>query len=135
MSSAGAGNGSERVRPFLVRSGGSVTTPVSKSTSLHLSAPGWQVLGLVFHDMEYKVQPDLAQREKEGGFMKAVVDGATGQILGAAVLGLEGGEVMSLLQLAMMGKLPYTALYNSVFAHPNLSEALNNLFLESNFVS
>jgi len=69
------------------------------------------------------------------GFMKAVVDGATGQILGAAVLGLEGGEVMSLLQLAMMGKLPYTALYNSVFAHPNLSEALNNLFLESNFVS
>jgi pyruvate/2-oxoglutarate dehydrogenase complex dihydrolipoamide dehydrogenase (E3) component len=69
------------------------------------------------------------------GFMKAIVDGATGQILGAAVLGLEGGEVMSMLQLAMMGKLPYTALYNAVFAHPNLSEALNNLFLESNFVS
>jgi pyruvate/2-oxoglutarate dehydrogenase complex dihydrolipoamide dehydrogenase (E3) component len=69
------------------------------------------------------------------GFMKAIVDGATGQILGAAVLGLEGGEVMSMLQLAMMGKLPYTVLYNAVFAHPNLSEAFNNLFLESNFVS
>jgi len=69
------------------------------------------------------------------GFMKAIVDAATGQILGAAVLGLEGGEVMSMIQLAMMGKLPYTALYNGVFAHPNLSEALNNLFLPANFVS
>jgi hypothetical protein len=42
---------------------------------------------------------------------------------------------MSMIQLAMMGKLPYTVLYNAVFAHPNLSEALNNLFLEANFVS
>jgi pyruvate/2-oxoglutarate dehydrogenase complex dihydrolipoamide dehydrogenase (E3) component len=69
------------------------------------------------------------------GFMKAIVDADTGQILGAVVLGTEGGEIMSMLQLAMMGKLPYTALYNAVFAHPNLSEALNNLFLEANFVS
>ncbi len=69
------------------------------------------------------------------GFLKAIVDAATGQILGAVVLGLEGGEVMSMIQLAMMGKLPYTALYNGVFAHPNLSEALNNLFLPANFVS
>jgi pyruvate/2-oxoglutarate dehydrogenase complex dihydrolipoamide dehydrogenase (E3) component len=69
------------------------------------------------------------------GFMKAVVDAASGQILGAVVLGLEGGEVMSMIQLAMMGKLPYTTLYNGVFAHPNLSEALNNLFLPANFVS
>jgi pyruvate/2-oxoglutarate dehydrogenase complex dihydrolipoamide dehydrogenase (E3) component len=69
------------------------------------------------------------------GFMKAIVDGDTGQILGAAVLGLEGGEVMSMIQLAMMGRLPYTVLHDAVFAHPNLSEALNNLFLEANFVS
>ncbi|HEY2544854.1 MAG TPA: mercuric reductase [Candidatus Acidoferrum sp.] len=69
------------------------------------------------------------------GFMKAIVDSDSGQILGAVVLGLEGGEVMAMLQLAMMGKLPYTALYNAVFAHPNLSEALNNLFLEANFIS
>jgi pyruvate/2-oxoglutarate dehydrogenase complex dihydrolipoamide dehydrogenase (E3) component len=69
------------------------------------------------------------------GFMKVIVDAASAQILGATVLGLEGGEVMSMIQLAMMGKLPYTALYNAVFAHPNLSEALNNLFIESNFVS
>jgi pyruvate/2-oxoglutarate dehydrogenase complex dihydrolipoamide dehydrogenase (E3) component len=62
------------------------------------------------------------------GFMKAIVDAATDQILGAAVLGLEGGEIMSMLQLAMMGKLPYTSLRDAVFAHPTLAESLNNLF-------
>jgi len=63
------------------------------------------------------------------GFMKAIVDAATGQILGAAVLGVEGGEVMAVLQVAMMGKLPYTALRDGVFAHPTLAESLNNLFM------
>ena len=69
------------------------------------------------------------------GFLKAIVDAGSGQILGAAVLGLEGGEVMSMLELAMMGKLPFTTLRDGVFSHPSLSESLNNLFLESNFVS
>lgn len=62
------------------------------------------------------------------GFMKAVVDADTNQILGAAVLGLEGGEIATLFQVAMMGKLPYTALRDAVFSHPTLAEALNNLF-------
>ncbi|HEX9132703.1 MAG TPA: mercuric reductase [Ktedonobacteraceae bacterium] len=62
------------------------------------------------------------------GFMKAVVDAESGQILGAAVLGIEGGEIMAMLQLAMMGKLPYTVLRDAVFAHPTLAESLNNLF-------
>lgn len=62
------------------------------------------------------------------GFMKAVVDAESGLLLGAAVLGIEGGEIMAQLQLAMMGKLPYTVLKDAVFAHPTLAESLNNLF-------
>ena len=62
------------------------------------------------------------------GFMKAVVDSETGQILGAAVLGIEGGEIMAAIEIAMMGKLPYTALRDGIFAHPTLAESLNNLF-------
>ena len=62
------------------------------------------------------------------GFMKAVVDGDTDQILGCAVLGVEGGEIMAMIQIAMMGKLPYTALRDAVFAHPTLAESLNTLF-------
>jgi pyruvate/2-oxoglutarate dehydrogenase complex dihydrolipoamide dehydrogenase (E3) component len=62
------------------------------------------------------------------GFMKAVVDAESGQILGCAVLGIEGGEIMAVLEVAMMGKLPYTVLRDAVFAHPTLAESLNNLF-------
>jgi pyruvate/2-oxoglutarate dehydrogenase complex dihydrolipoamide dehydrogenase (E3) component len=63
------------------------------------------------------------------GFMKAVIDADTGQILGCAILGIEGGEIMSALQIAMMGRVPYTALRDAAFAHPTLAESLNNLFM------
>lgn len=63
------------------------------------------------------------------GFMKALVDVKSGQILGAAILGKEGGEVMSVLQMAMLGKVPYQRIRDGVFAHPTLAESLNNLFM------
>jgi len=63
------------------------------------------------------------------GFMKAIVDAKTQQILGCTVLGVEGGEIMSMLQIAMMGKIPYPAIKEAVFAHPTLAESLNNLFM------
>jgi pyruvate/2-oxoglutarate dehydrogenase complex dihydrolipoamide dehydrogenase (E3) component len=62
------------------------------------------------------------------GLMKALVHQQNKQILGAAILGIEGGEIMAMVQIAMMGKLPYTVLKDAVFAHPTLSESLNNLF-------
>jgi len=62
------------------------------------------------------------------GFMKAVIDSDTDQILGCAVLGIEGGEIMAMIQIAMMGNLPYTVLSDAVFAHPTLAESLNTLF-------
>jgi pyruvate/2-oxoglutarate dehydrogenase complex dihydrolipoamide dehydrogenase (E3) component len=63
------------------------------------------------------------------GFMKAIVDAETNQILGCAILGMEGGEVMTVLQIAMIGKLPYTVIRDGIFAHPTLAESLNNLFM------
>lgn len=60
------------------------------------------------------------EMDETRGFMKALVDADTGQILGAAVLGVEGGELMAAIQVAMMGKLPYSALRDGVFAHPTL---------------
>ena len=62
------------------------------------------------------------------GFMKAVIDAETNRILGCAVLGIEGGEIMAMIQIAMMGDLPYTTLRDAVFAHPTLAESLNTLF-------
>ena len=66
--------------------------------------------------------------DESRGLMKAVVDADTHQILGCAVLGIEGGEIAAMIQIAMMGDLPYTALRDAVFAHPTLAESLNNLF-------
>jgi pyruvate/2-oxoglutarate dehydrogenase complex dihydrolipoamide dehydrogenase (E3) component len=68
------------------------------------------------------------EMDESRGLMKVLVDPDTRRLLGAAVLGIEGGEIMALLQLAMMGDLPYDRLRDAVFAHPTLAEALNNLF-------
>jgi pyruvate/2-oxoglutarate dehydrogenase complex dihydrolipoamide dehydrogenase (E3) component len=70
------------------------------------------------------------EMDEPRGFMKALVDAGTGEILGCAVLGVEGGELMSMLSIAMMGKVPYTTLRDAIFAHPTLAESLNNLFSE-----
>jgi pyruvate/2-oxoglutarate dehydrogenase complex dihydrolipoamide dehydrogenase (E3) component len=63
------------------------------------------------------------------GFMKAVGYAETQHILGCAMLCAEGGEIMTIIQVAMMGKLPYTALKEGIFTHPTLAEGLNTLFV------
>ncbi|HET6216367.1 MAG TPA: mercuric reductase [Acidobacteriaceae bacterium] len=68
------------------------------------------------------------EMDETRGLMKAIVDAETEEILGATVLGIEGGEVMTVLEMAMMGHMKYTVLRDGVFAHPTLSESLNNLF-------
>jgi dihydrolipoamide dehydrogenase len=64
------------------------------------------------------------------GLMKAIVDADSKKILGAAVLASEGGEIMSVLQMAMEGNITYDRIRNCVFAHPTYSESLNNLFMK-----
>lgn len=68
------------------------------------------------------------EMDESRGLMKAIVDAESGQILGAAVLGIEGGEIMAAFQIAMLGKVPYQRLRDGIFAHPTLAESLNNLF-------
>jgi pyruvate/2-oxoglutarate dehydrogenase complex dihydrolipoamide dehydrogenase (E3) component len=62
------------------------------------------------------------------GVMKVIVDAESDLMLGAAILGIEGGEIMAMVQIAMWGKLPYTTLRDGIFAHPSLAEGFNNLF-------
>ncbi|RPD41379.1 mercuric reductase [Chitinophaga barathri] len=63
------------------------------------------------------------------GLMKAVINTENKQILGAAILSVSGGEIMSVLQMAMTGNITYEQLRDTAFAHPTFSESLNNLFL------
>ncbi len=69
------------------------------------------------------------ETDETRGFMKALVDAETDRIIGVAVLGVEGGEIMGVLHVAMICGMPYTAIRDGVFAHPTLTESLNNLFL------
>jgi probable pyridine nucleotide-disulfide oxidoreductase len=62
------------------------------------------------------------------GFMKALVDPESSHILGFTMVGTGAGEVMSVVQMAMLGNLPYTTVRDAVIAHPLLAEGLNLLF-------
>lgn len=62
------------------------------------------------------------------GVVKVLIDAENDLILGAACLTEEGGELMTVLQVAMMGKLPYQQLRDGIFAHPTWAESLNNIF-------
>jgi pyruvate/2-oxoglutarate dehydrogenase complex dihydrolipoamide dehydrogenase (E3) component len=61
------------------------------------------------------------------GFMKALVD-VNDHILGFTMIGSEAGEVMAVVQTAMLAGLPYMALRDAVLAHPTMAEGLNALF-------
>lgn len=64
---------------------------------------------------------------ESAGFMKALVD-ANDQILGFTMIGAEAGEVMAVVQTAMVANLPYTALRDAILTHPTMAEGLNALF-------
>ena len=68
------------------------------------------------------------ETDETRGMMKASVDADTGEILGFTCLGLEGGEIMAVVQVAMMGGVTWERLQDAVFAHPSLAESLNNLW-------
>ena len=72
------------------------------------------------------------ETSQTSGVIKAIVDAETKKILGVAVLGAEGGEIMSVLQMAMMGNIGYETVRDAIFAHPTYAESLNNLFMTLN---
>ena len=62
------------------------------------------------------------------GFLKALVAADNDRIIGFTGFGVGAGEVMSSVQIAMVGGLPYTALRDTAIAHPTLVEGLHSLF-------
>jgi pyruvate/2-oxoglutarate dehydrogenase complex dihydrolipoamide dehydrogenase (E3) component len=68
------------------------------------------------------------ETDETRGVIKVIVDARSEELLGVAVLGVDGGEIMSALQIAMMARLPYPKLRDGIWAHPTLAEGFNNLF-------
>jgi pyruvate/2-oxoglutarate dehydrogenase complex dihydrolipoamide dehydrogenase (E3) component len=68
------------------------------------------------------------ERSETRGFMKVLVDARTSEILGAALLGIEGDEVMHTLLDLMYARAPYTVVTRAMHVHPTVSEYLPSLF-------
>jgi pyruvate/2-oxoglutarate dehydrogenase complex dihydrolipoamide dehydrogenase (E3) component len=62
------------------------------------------------------------------GFLKALIDTESDRILGFTALGVAGGELIAVVQVAMSGGLPYTVLRDAIFTHPTMPEGLIPLF-------
>ncbi len=58
------------------------------------------------------------------GFMKMLIGKERDEIVGFTAFGIEASELMSAVQTAMVGRLPYTVLRDAIFAHPTMSEGL-----------
>jgi pyruvate/2-oxoglutarate dehydrogenase complex dihydrolipoamide dehydrogenase (E3) component len=62
------------------------------------------------------------------GFLKCLVERDGDHILGFAAFGVGAGELMGCVQIAMLGRMPYTVLREAVLAHPTIPEGLIALF-------
>jgi len=119
--------------PTTVSSRSRVLTPYVMYTDPQLGH-----IGIHSHDLEGRKVKTASmpmsyvaramETDETRGMMKATVDEETGEILGFTCLGLEGGEIMSIMQTAMMGNLKWWDLEAAVWAHPTLAESLNNLW-------
>ena len=85
--------------------------------------------GIAYRLFKIPMAADLRTRtlSETRGFMKALV-ADDDCILGFTVFGVDGGEIMSAVQIAMIGNLPYTAIRDAMLAHPTLMEGLIVLF-------
>ncbi|WP_027578562.1 mercuric reductase [Bradyrhizobium sp. Ai1a-2] len=66
--------------------------------------------------------------DETDGFMKVVVSANDDRILGFSMIGSEAGEVMAVIQAAMLAELPYPKLRDAVIAHLTIAEGLGPLF-------
>lgn len=70
------------------------------------------------------------EANEKNGFFKVLVDPASKQIIGATILSMDGGEILAVIQMAMVGKVPYDVIKTLPIAHPTLAESLNNLMMD-----
>ena len=72
--------------------------------------------------------PKAQVLEQPAGLLKAVIDEETGLILGAHLFCQESYEMINMVKLAMDAKVPYQVLRDTIYTHPTMSEAFNDLF-------
>lgn len=102
--------------------------PQLAHVGLHESEARQQGVNIRVAKMPFDYIARASEIDEPRGFLKAIVDADTDQILGVTLLGYEAGEMLATFQVAMLGGVPYQALRDGVFTHPTLAEGLNTLF-------
>jgi pyruvate/2-oxoglutarate dehydrogenase complex dihydrolipoamide dehydrogenase (E3) component len=95
-----------------------------------LSETEAKVLGIAYRLFKVPMEANLRARtlSETQGFLKALVEAKSDTILGFTAFGVGAGEIMASVQIAMIGRMPYTALRDAVLTHPTLVEGLIPLF-------
>ncbi len=86
-----------------------------------------QGLNYKCHELNMSSFSRASEKNEVHGKAKVICD-QEGYIMGATVFGVEGGELLSLLQVAASGGVKASDLREFIFAHPLLAEGINNLF-------
>jgi pyruvate/2-oxoglutarate dehydrogenase complex dihydrolipoamide dehydrogenase (E3) component len=89
-----------------------------------------QEQGLAYRLFKVPMAADLRTHtlSETRGFMKALVAADSDRILGFTIFGVDGGEIMAPVQIAMIAGLPYTGIRDAILTHPTLAEGLIALF-------
>jgi pyruvate/2-oxoglutarate dehydrogenase complex dihydrolipoamide dehydrogenase (E3) component len=95
-----------------------------------LSEKEAQAKGIAYRLFKVPMESVLRARtlSETRGFLKALVEADSDRILGFTAIGVGAAEVMTSVQIAMNAELPYTALRDTILAHPTLVEGLIPLF-------
>lgn len=104
------------IEPELARIGLNETEAAAKGVAVRVAK------------LPMKAVPRARTNSDTRGYMKVLVAADSDEILGFTMLGSEAGEIVATVQMAMLGKLPYTAVRDAPIAHPTLAEGLNLLF-------
>lgn len=85
-----------------------------------------QAQGIGYRLFKVPMETNLRARtlSETRGFVKALVEADSDRMLGFTAFGVGAGEILAAVQIAMIGKLPYTALRDAVLTHPTLVEGL-----------
>jgi pyruvate/2-oxoglutarate dehydrogenase complex dihydrolipoamide dehydrogenase (E3) component len=113
----------DRLVPYVV-----YTDPQLGHVGIHEREAKAAGMDILVAKMEMSSVARALETAETRGCMKAVVERTSGHILGFTCLGIEGGEIMAVVQTAMMGGLTWKDLQRAVWAHPSLAEGLNNLW-------
>jgi pyruvate/2-oxoglutarate dehydrogenase complex dihydrolipoamide dehydrogenase (E3) component len=95
-----------------------------------LSETEAEAQGIAYRLFKVPMETNLRARtlSETRGFVKALVEANSDRILGFTAFGVGAGEILAAVQIAMIAKLPYTALRDAVLTHPTLPEGLISLF-------